>query len=138
MDNPMLALIETLAVTWFTLEYLLRFKTSGRLNTVNLSLRFAGSPEKWKFLKDGMNIIDVVTSHPRHNKEHYEHHCSSLSHNSSTRFFFFTHQVNISIQTPISKCTFIGVSCGCESSCLIFLTFQTFQTSIIFSSFKLF
>ena len=84
----MLALIETLAVTWFTLEYLLRFKTSGRLNTVNLSLRFAGSPEKWKFLKDGMNIIDVVTSHPRHNKEHYEHHFSSLSHKSSTSEHF--------------------------------------------------
>lgn len=48
-DNPWLALIETLAVTWFTLEYL---------------LRFAGAPEKWKFLKDGMNIIDVISIIP--------------------------------------------------------------------------
>ena len=69
MDNPMLALIETLAVTWFTLEYLLRSKPKTKpLEDLTLStyFRFAGAPEKWKFLKDGMNIIDVVTPFPCH------------------------------------------------------------------------
>jgi hypothetical protein len=30
----------------------------------NLFLRFAGAPEKGKFVKDGMNIIDVVSIMP--------------------------------------------------------------------------
>ena len=63
MDNPMLALIETLAVTWFTLEYLLRSKVKPNLRK-STPTRFAGAPEKWRFLKDGMNIIDVVTHNP--------------------------------------------------------------------------
>jgi len=49
VENPILAIIETIAIAWFTLEYL---------------IRLAGSPEKIKFLKDGMNIIDVLAIMP--------------------------------------------------------------------------
>ena len=49
VENPILSLIETLSIAWFTLEYL---------------LRFAGAPEKGKFLKDAMNIIDVLSIFP--------------------------------------------------------------------------
>ena len=49
VENPILSLIETTSVAWFTLEYL---------------LRFAGSPEKIKFLKDAMNVIDVLSIFP--------------------------------------------------------------------------
>ena len=49
VENPILSLIETTSVAWFTLEYL---------------LRFAGSPEKIVFLKDAMNIIDVLSIFP--------------------------------------------------------------------------
>ena len=49
VENPILSLIETTSVAWFTLEYL---------------LRFAGAPEKIVFLKDAMNIIDVLSIFP--------------------------------------------------------------------------
>ena len=49
IDNPTLAMIETVCIAWFTLEYF---------------IRLAGAPDKWAFLKDGMNIVDVLAILP--------------------------------------------------------------------------
>ena len=48
-DNPILSMLETICITWFTLEYI---------------LRFAGAPKKCEFLKDAMNIVDVLAILP--------------------------------------------------------------------------
>ena len=42
-------MIETVCIAWFTLEYF---------------IRLAGAPDKWAFLKDGMNIVDVLAILP--------------------------------------------------------------------------
>ena len=49
IDNPSLAMVETVCIAWFTLEYF---------------IRLAGAPQKWAFLKDGMNVVDVLAIMP--------------------------------------------------------------------------
>ena len=49
VDNPKLALIEAVCISYFSIEYL---------------LRLAGAPQKWDFIKGTMNVIDCMAIAP--------------------------------------------------------------------------
>ena len=57
-------MVETVCIAWFILEYFIRSVVLWQASRYTHFYRLAGSPEKIKFLQDGMNIIDVLAIMP--------------------------------------------------------------------------
>ena len=63
-DNPLLELIEAICIVWFTLEFFIRLLVRAFSLQCFFIFRLTGSPDKCSFLKNGMNIIDVLAILP--------------------------------------------------------------------------
>ena len=77
IENPIFSLIEAVCISWFTIEYFLRlagfFFTSHLLSHCTRAIADTcptvvrprlGAPEKLKFLKGPLNIVDILAILP--------------------------------------------------------------------------
>ena len=69
IENPIFSLIEAVCISWFTIEYFLRLAGLSLSFFLSLSLSLyqqsvAGAPEKLKFLKGPLNIVDILAILP--------------------------------------------------------------------------
>ena len=91
-DNILIETLETLSVLWFTLEYL---------------LRLLSCPDKWDFLGDKLNFLDVAAVLPFYvplGISWVENHLNTGTVPSATRQNFAPPHLKLIIQSNIDFC----------------------------------